>query len=100
MKRLIIKNISIVIAVDISEVFDNVWHNELQRKRFSFEISVRVLSGIKSFVSGRSIKIGINGQSSESQEINAVAPLQAFSSVLLAFYFIITSFPRTFSDPY
>ena len=62
------------IALDISKVFDQVWHNGLLHKLSSYGISGRIYSIIKSFLSSRSMKVVVNGQSSKVHAINAGLP--------------------------
>ena len=62
------------IALDISKAFDKVWHKGLLHKISSYGISGRVFSVIKSFLTGRSMKVVVNGQSSGEHNINAGVP--------------------------
>lgn len=59
-------------GLDISMAFDNVHHRGLGHKLSS--ISQRVFAIIKSFLSGRSMKVIVNGQSSETHEFNEGMP--------------------------
>ena len=60
-----------VAALDISKAFDKVWHKGLLLKLSSYGISGRLLAVIGSFLSGRSLRVVINGQSSQAHLINA-----------------------------
>ena len=51
------------IALDISKAFEQVWHKGLLCKLSSYGISGRVHSIIKSFLTGRKLKVIVNGQS-------------------------------------
>lgn len=53
------------VILDILKTFNKVWLHKLS----SYNITGRVFSVIKSFLSGRSMKV-VNGQSSEAHEIN------------------------------
>lgn len=59
------------IVLDISKAFDKVLHWELLHKLFTYRISGRDVSIIKSFLKGRSLKVIDNGQSSKGLKINA-----------------------------
>lgn len=51
-----------------------MWHRGLLHKLSSYGISWTVFSFIKSFLSGRTMKVVVNGRSSEEHEINAGNP--------------------------
>ena len=63
-----------IIALNISKAFDKVWHKGLLNKLKGYGLGGRVLSILKSFLSGRSMKVIINGQSSEVHFVNAGVP--------------------------
>ena len=63
-----------LIALDISKAFDKVWHKGLLHKLSSYGICGNIHAIIKSFLSGRSLKVVVNGQSSEAHSINAGVP--------------------------
>ena len=63
-----------VIALDISKAFDKVWHKGLLHKISSYGISGKVFAIIRSFLSDRSLRVVINGQSSDAYSINAGVP--------------------------
>ena len=58
------------VALDISKAFDRVWHKDLLHKLSSYGISSDVLGIIKSFLSARSLRVVVNGQTSEAHKIN------------------------------
>ena len=62
------------IALDISKAFDKVWHKGLLHKIASYGITGRVFSVIQSFLTGRTMKVVVNGQSSGIHDINAGVP--------------------------
>ena len=63
-----------IIARDIYKAFDEVWHKGLFYKLKDYCLGGRVLSIIKSFLSGRSMNVVINGQSSKVDFTNAGVP--------------------------
>ena len=58
-------------TLEISKAFDKVWHKGLLRKLASYGITGRTFAIIKSFLTGRSMKVVVNGQSSDVHLINA-----------------------------
>ena len=59
------------IALDISKAFDKVWHRGLLCKIKSYGISGRLYDIIASFLRGRSMRVVIDGQSSDTHSLNA-----------------------------
>ena len=62
------------IALDISKVFDRGWHKGLLHKLKSYGISGKALGIIHSLLTGRKMKVVIDGQSSYSHFLNAGVP--------------------------
>ena len=77
-----------VTALDISKAFDKVWHKGLIHKLSSYGISGNIMSAIKSFLSGRSLRVVVNGQSSQSHSINAGVPQGSIIGPTLFLLFI------------
>ena len=76
------------IALDISKAFDKVWHKGLLLKLSSYGVSGRILGIIKSFLSGRSLRVVINGQSSKTFFLERRYPtrIRAWSYFVPYFY--------------
>ena len=62
------------VALDISEVFDRVWHAGLLHKVKSYGISGQILSIISSFLSNRRLGVVLNGKSSQEYPVNMGVP--------------------------
>ena len=62
------------IAFDISKAFEKVWHAGFLHKMKSYVISGKVLNIIKSFLSGRKMKVVLDGHSSNCYSINSGVP--------------------------
>lgn len=77
-----------VIALDIKGAFDKVWHNGLCVKLRSKGISGKLLRWLQSYLHGRTIKVVISGQASDSSTINASVPQGSILGPLLFSIFI------------
>ena len=76
------------IALDISKAFDKVWHAGLLHKLKSYGVSGSLFSIIKSFLTGRKIKIVLDGRSSSLYSINAGVPQGSILGPILFLIFI------------
>ena len=76
------------VALDISRAFDRVWHNGLLSKLMSFGIGGQVYRWIRSFLSGRSIRVVINGHESSIGKTNAGVPQGSILGPTLFLIFI------------
>ena len=63
-----------VISLDISKVFDRVWHKGLLAKLPMFGLHNNLIKWIASFLSERSIAISVNGFLSEPHSTNSGVP--------------------------
>ena len=63
-----------LIALDIKGAFDKVWHRGLSSKLKGKGISGKLLTWIESYLSNRTIKVVLSGQSSCTTSINASVP--------------------------
>ena len=77
-----------VIALDIAKAFDRVWHAGLLSKLPSFGFNPTLISWTKSFLSGRSISVRVDGALSETFPINAGVPQGCVLSPTLFLIFI------------
>ena len=77
-----------LIALDIKGAFDKVWHNGLCSKLKSKGVSGKLLTWIASYLSNRSIKVVLSGQSSTTISINASVPQGSILGPLLFSVFI------------
>ena len=62
------------VALDISKVFDRVWHAGLLHKLKSYGISGQIFGLISSFLSSRWLQVVLDGKSSQEYPLNAGAP--------------------------
>ena len=63
-----------VVALDISKVFDRVWHAGLLHKLRSYGISGQIFSLISSFLSNRRLRVVLDGKSSQEYPVNVGVP--------------------------
>ena len=59
------------VALDISKVFDRVWHAGLLHKLNSYGISGQIFGLISSFPSNRRLRVVLDGRSSQEYPVNA-----------------------------
>ena len=62
------------VALDISKVFDRVWHAGLLHKFKSYGISGQIFGLISSFLSNRLLQVVVGGKSSQEYPVNVVVP--------------------------
>ena len=62
------------VALDMSKVFDRVWHAGLLHKLKSYGISGQIFSLISSFLSNRRLRVVLDGNSSQEYSVNAGVP--------------------------
>ena len=79
-----------MVLLDVEKAFDNVWHNGLIHKLFQFGFPLYLVKIVKSFLTGRSFKVLVNGTSSDLQVIPAGVPQDSVLAPIL--YNIFTSF--------
>jgi len=77
-----------LIALDIKGAFDKVWHNGLCSKLMAKGVSGKLLTWIRSYLTDRSIKVVLSGQSSSTSSINASVPQGSILGPLLFSVFI------------
>ena len=58
-------------ALDISKVFDRVWHAGFIHKLKSYGISGQIFGPISSFLSNRRLRVVLDGKSSQEYPVNA-----------------------------
>jgi hypothetical protein len=77
-----------IIALDISRAFDRVWHKGLLTKLMSLGIGGQLYRWLRDFLSGRSIRVVLNGQVSSTAKINAGVPQGSILGPTLFLVFI------------
>ena len=77
-----------LIALDIKGAFDKVWHNGLCSKLIGKGVSGKLLAWTKNYLSDRSIKVVLSGQSSTINPINSSVPQGSILGPLLFSVFI------------
>ena len=65
-----------VVALDISKAFDRVWHDGLIHKLECMGVCGPLLAWLRSFLSGRTQRVVINGVGSDFLPMNAGVPRQ------------------------
>ena len=70
-------------ALDIKGAFDKVWHSGLCSKLIAKGVRGKLLTWIKSYLTDRSIKVVLSGQSSSTSSINASVPQGSIHDPLL-----------------
>ena len=73
---------------DIKGAFDKVWHNGLCSKLIGKGVCGELLTWIRSYLTNRSIKVVLSGQSSGTSPINASFPQGSILGPLLFSVFI------------
>ena len=76
------------VALDISKAFDRVWHNGLLHKLRAYGVTDAIFQIISSFLSGRRLKVVLDGKLSPEFAINAVVPQGSIVSPTLFLLFI------------
>ena len=61
------------VAIDISKVFDRVWHVDLHKLK-PYGVSGQVCGLISSFLSNRQFQVVLDGKSSQKYPVNAGGP--------------------------
>ena len=73
------------IFLDISKVFDKVWHGDLLFKSKTYGIEGDLLLLLKNYLQNRKQRVVLDGQTSEWRKINSPIPQ---TSVLVSFLFL------------
>jgi len=63
-----------VIALDIAEAFDRVWHRGIIAKLHSLGIDGKLLSLLQDYLKGTSLQVAINGHTSSEYPVEASVP--------------------------
>jgi hypothetical protein len=63
-----------MVALDISKAFDKVWHKGLLHKLQSYGVTGKMHCIISAFLSGRKLKVVLDGQSSPISSVNSGVP--------------------------
>ena len=62
------------VFLDISKVFDKVWHKGLLYKIKSYEVEGELLSLLECYLRDRKQRVVLNGQNSDWRKINSGIP--------------------------
>ena len=62
------------VALDISKVFDSVWHADFLHRLKSYGLSGQIFGHISSFLSNIRLQLVVDGKSSEEYPLNAIVP--------------------------
>ncbi|CAG5046898.1 unnamed protein product [Parnassius apollo] len=68
------KGEALAVSLDIAKAFDRVWHKALLSKLPSYGLPEKLCDWITSFLADRSIKVVVDGASSDCKPINAGVP--------------------------
>ena len=70
-------------TLDISKVFDRVWHAGLLHKVLSYGISGQIFGIVSSFLSNRRLRVFLDGEFSQECPVNALSSsrLHSFSTI-------------------
>ena len=80
------------VALDMSKVFDRVWHAGLLHKLKSYGISGQIFGLISSFLSNRQLRVILDGKSSQEYPVNAGVPLKGLFLILHFSYYTLMIF--------
>ncbi len=88
------------IALDISKAFDKVWHENLLNKLKAMGLSPKLCTWFESYLKDRSIYVALDGQNSNSYQINAGVPQGAILSPTLFLIYINDLIDKTVNPLY
>ena len=70
----LLAGLGLLVALNISKVFERVWHAGLIHKLMSYEISGQVFDHVSSFLSNRWLWVVLDGKSLQKYPVNAGVP--------------------------